>query len=73
MPNPLFNALGGAQMMPGMSGQFGQLVQQFNQFKQMFQGNPYQEVQRLLQSGQLSQEQLNIAQNMAQQFSALLK
>lgn len=73
MPNPLFNELGGTQMMSGMFGQFGQLVQQFNQFKQAFQGNPYQEVQRLLQSGQLTQEQLNIAQSMAQQFGALLK
>lgn len=73
MANPLFQALGGAQMMNGMGGQFGQLVQQFNQFKQTFNGNPQQEVQRLLQSGRISQEQLNIAQSMAQQFSALIK
>lgn len=74
MANPLFQALGGAQMMNnGMGGQFGQLVQQFTQFKQMFKGDPQQEVQRLLQSGRISQEQLNIAQSMAQQFGALIK
>lgn len=57
----------------GMNTQFGQLVQQFKQFKQTFQGDPQQEVQRLLQSGQISQEQLNTAQSLAQQFGALLK
>lgn len=73
MANPLFQALGGAQMMNGMGGRFGQLVQQFTQFKQMFKGDPQEEVQRLLRSGRISQEQLNIAQSMAQQFGALIK
>lgn len=70
MANPLFRQLGGATMN-GINPQFGQLVQQFKQFKQTFQGDPQQEVQRLLQSGQISQDQLNTAQSLAQQFSSL--
>lgn len=72
MANPLFQQLGGAAMN-GMNPQFGQLIGKFKQFKQTFQGDPQQEVQRLLQSGQISQEQLNMAQSMAQQFASLLE
>lgn len=72
MPNPLFNVLGGGQM-PGPMGQFGQMMQQFQQFRASFQGNPKQEVEKLLQSGQMSQSQLNQLQAMAQQFMGFLK
>ena len=47
MSNPLFNALGGGKM-PGAMGQFQQMMQQFQQFRQNFQGDPKQEVQKLL-------------------------
>ena len=57
MPNPLFNALGGGKL-PGPMGQFQQMMQQFQQFRQNFQGDPKQEVQKLLQSGKMSQQQL---------------
>lgn len=72
MPNPLFNALGGNKM-PGPMGNFQQMMQQFQQFKSNFQGDPQQEVQRMIQSGQLSQQQLDQVQNVARQFAALLK
>jgi len=72
MANPLFNLLGGGKM-PGQMGQFGQMMQQFNQFRQSFQGDPKKEVERLLQSGQMSQQQLNQLQAMAQQFMGFLK
>ena len=72
MANPLFNALGGNKM-PGPMGNFQQMMQQFQQFKANFQGNPQQEVQRMIQSGQLSQQQLDQVQNVARQFAALLK
>ena len=49
-----------------------QLIQQFAQFKNSFSGDPKQEVQKLLQSGQMNQSQLNQLQSMAQQFSQLL-
>lgn len=72
MANPLYNALGGGKM-PGPMGQFGQMLQQFQQFRQSFQGDPKAEVQKLLQSGKMSQQQLNQLQAMAQQFQGFLK
>lgn len=71
MPNPLFNALGGGRM-PGPMGQFQQMMQQFQQFRNNFQGDPKQEVEKLLQSGKMSQQQLNQLQAMAQQFQGFL-
>ncbi len=49
-----------------------QMIQQFQQFKQQFTGDPKAEVQKLLTSGKLSQQQLNQLQSMAQQFQGLL-
>ena len=73
MSNPLFNALGGSMpAMPGPMGQFGQMMQQIQQFRTNFQGNPKAEVQKLLQSGKMSQAQLNQLQAMAQQFQQFL-
>lgn len=71
MPNPLFNALGGNQM-PGPLGNFAQMMQQFQQFKANFQGDPKAEVQKLLQSGKMSQQQLDQLQAAAKQFQALM-
>ena len=72
MANPLFQALGGGQM-PGPMGQFQRMMQQFQQFKANFQGDPQQEVQKLLQSGRMSQEQLNQLQQMAKRFQNLMQ
>ena len=72
MANPLFQALGGGQM-PGPMGQFQRMMQQFQQFKANFQGDPQQEVQKLLQSGAMTQDQLNQLQSMARQFSNLFQ
>ena len=73
MANPLFNVLsGGMPAMSGFMGQFGQMMQQFQQFKANFQGDPKAEVQKLLQSGKMSQEQLNQLQAMSQQFQQFL-
>ena len=44
-----------------------QMMQQFAQFKQNFEGDPKAEVQKMLQSGRISQ-----AQQMAQQFQRML-
>lgn len=71
MANPLFQALGGGQM-PGQMGQFQNMVQQFQQFKQSFQGDPKAEVEKLVQSGKISQQQLNQLQQMAAQFRQLI-
>lgn len=66
MSNPLFQALGGRQQ-PNM-------MEDFQRFVQQMQGiNPRQEINRLLQSGQISQQQLNEAQRQAQQFMGMFK
>ena len=69
MGNPLFNLLN-----DGRNNGPGNVLQQFQQFKKQMQGvNPQEEVQKLLQSGKISQEQLNKTQQMAQQMQRLLK
>lgn len=76
MSNPLFKLLGGQQAPQQMPGPFGNLMnmaQQFQQFKANFRGNPQQEVQRLLDSGQMTQQQYNQLRGMAQQFMSILK
>ena len=50
-----------------------QMIQQFMQFKQNFKGDPKTEVEKMLQSGRISQQQLNQVQQMAGQFQNLLK
>lgn len=68
MSNPIFNALGG-NMMPGNN-----ILAQFQQFRKQMQGkNPHEEINKLLQSGAISQQQLNEAQQMAQQMQAMFK
>lgn len=49
-----------------------QMIQQFNQFRQTIPGDPRQQVQRLLDSGQMSQEQFNQLSSMAQMFQQLI-
>lgn len=71
MGNPLFDALGGGRM-PGPMGNFQQMMTQFQQFKASFQGDPKVEVEKLLQSGKLNQNQLNQLQAMAKQFRSLM-
>lgn len=48
------------------------LIQQFNRFRAGYQGNPKAEVERLLQSGQMSQAQLNQLQSMAAQLMRVI-
>lgn len=48
------------------------IVQQFNEFKQSFTGNPKAELERLVRTGQISQAQLNEAQQQAQRLAPLL-
>lgn len=68
--NPFFNALGGGQMP---MNNFPKLLQQFKQFKASFKGDPKAEVEKMLQSGKISQDQLNKIQSMANQFQWLFK
>lgn len=66
MDNPFFGALGGGNG-------FMQMLQQFQQFKANFKGDPKAEVEKLLQSGRLNQQQLNQLQQMAKQFQSLMQ
>nr|DAR04975.1 MAG TPA: Protein of unknown function (DUF2680) [Caudoviricetes sp.] len=72
MSNPLFNALGGVNL-PGQMGNFQRMMQQFQQFRQRFQGDPKAEVEKLVQSGKISQQQLNQLQQAATAFQRLMK
>ena len=69
--NPLFNALGGGQL-PGPMGQFQNMIQRFRQFQNSFPGDPKAEVEKLVRSGKISQQQLNQLQQMAAQFRQLI-
>ena len=66
----LFNMFGNQQ--PQMGG-FANMMSQFNQFKQNFMGDPKQQVQQLLNSGQMSQEQFNKLSQMATQMQNMLR
>ena len=61
MSNPLFSMM---QMNP--------FIQKFQQFRQMFRGNAQEQVQQMLNSGRVSQEQYNQAVNMARQMSQMI-
>ena len=50
-----------------------QTLQQFQQFRRSFQGNPQQMVQQMLQSGQITEAQLQQAMQMARQFQPFIK
>lgn len=48
-----------------------QMFQQFQQFRSNYNGDPRAEVQRLLQSGRINQQQLNQMQALASQFQQM--
>lgn len=61
MSNPLYSAMG------NQSNPMADLIRQAKQFKNQFNGNPRQEVERLLQTGQMSQRDFNRFSQIAQQ------
>lgn len=61
MANPLFNAMG------NQSNPIADLIRQARDFKKQFNVNPRQEVERLLQTGQMSQSDFNRFLQIAQQ------
>ena len=50
-----------------------QMINQFNQFRNSFNGNAQEQVQKMLNSGKITQEQYNQAVQMANQLSKLMK
>lgn len=68
MSNPLF-----ALFNQGMQGNNPmEMINRFMQFKNNFKGNPQEEVQKIINSGKFTQEQINQAQNMARQFQTII-
>lgn len=69
MPNnPLYNQLNG-----GNTNNAQGFIAQFQQFRSMFQGDPRQTIQQMLNSGRISQAQYNNAVQMATKLRNLLK
>ena len=62
MSNPLYNSTNNQQ------NPFAQIIKQARDFRKQFTGNPRDEVQRLLNSGQMSQQQFNQFSQIAQQI-----
>ena len=60
--NPLYTSFG-----------TNNIIQQFQQFKQTFQGDPRQQVQQLLNSGRISQAQYNQAVEQAKTLQQMLR
>lgn len=69
--NSLFNILGPQRINQG--NDLTNLLTQLNEFKAMYQGDPKQQVQSLLRSGQMSQEQFKELANTADQLRAFFK
>lgn len=66
MSNPLYNSMN--QNQPTANN----LIQRFNQFRQNFNGDPRQQVQQLLNSGKVTQQQYNEAMQKARMLQNLL-
>lgn len=69
MSNSLFNLIG-SPTPPVANNDF---LIQFNQFRSMFTGNPQEQVQKLLQNGQMTQDQFNDYAQKATQLRSLIK
>ncbi len=65
MSNPLFGMMQNQMPMNG-------ILQRFQQFQRMFRGNPQQQVQQMLNSGRISQDQYNQAVQTAQQLARMM-
>ena len=61
MPNPIYNS------MANQNNPFMQIMQEAQNLKNTFKGNPREEVQRLLNSGAMSQSDFNRYSQIAQQ------
>ena len=63
--NPLFGQL-------NQGNQNNDLLNRFKQFRQSFTGNPQEQIQQLLNSGKVSQDQYNKAVQQAQMLGRIL-
>ena len=66
MNNSLYNSF-------GMQNNISQIINDFNNFKNNFKGDPRAEVEKMMRSGQLSQEQFNQYAQMANELSKYIR
>lgn len=64
MSNPIFNQM--------QTNPMQQIMQRLQQFRQTITGDPRQQVQQLLNSGRISQQQYNQAVQMANQIQRMI-
>lgn len=60
------------QLFHQLNNNQGDLVSRFNQFRQSFKGDPQMQIQQMLNSGRITQDQYNRAVQQAQQLGKLL-
>lgn len=60
----LFKAIGGKPTVP--------ILEEFNSFMRGFKGDAKAEIEKLINSGQISQQELNVAQQKARELSKLM-
>lgn len=68
MSNPIFERFGKQNQNDGMSA----FIEQLNKFRNGIQGDPQQQVMQMVNSGRITQDQLNQAQRMATQIQKML-
>ena len=66
MPNPIYNSVA------NQNNPFMQIIKEAQNLKNTFKGNPREEVQRLLNSGELSQADFNKYSQIAQQVMQMM-
>ena len=67
MNNPLYK-----QYQQQNQNPMNVFMQKFTQFRQSLSGNPQEQIQNLMNSGKVSQEQYNNAYQMAQQMMRMI-
>lgn len=68
MANPLY----GAFRSPIYDGGMSEIIRQAKELKKTFKGNPKNEVQRLLDSGQMTQQEFNRLSQIANQIAQII-
>ena len=66
MPNPIYNS------MANQNNPYIQIMQEAQNLKNTFKGNPREEVQKLLNSGEMSQADFNRYSQIAQQVMQMM-
>lgn len=66
MANALFNALGNGD-------NYSNIIRKAKELQKTFKGNPREEVERLIRSGQMSQQQFNELAAKANEIMRLIK